>query len=80
MVITVTREMRDNLGKRGADVNKIAVVVNVPDDRMFAPERYEGNLARVREIKKEERRKGVPLPGRRSSASASSPTRRTAAH
>jgi len=39
--LTVTREMRDNFGRRGADVNKITVVVNVPDERLFSPELLE---------------------------------------
>jgi glycosyltransferase involved in cell wall biosynthesis len=57
-VLTVTRDMRDNFGSRGADVNKITVIVNVPDDRFFRLDRY-GHLAeKVAEIKKEERRAG----------------------
>ncbi len=58
-VLTVTREMRDNLARRGADVNKISVIVNVPDDTVFRTERY-GNLTeRLTALKKEERRGGV---------------------
>jgi len=58
-VLTVTREMRDNFGRRGADVNKITVIVNVPDDRYFRVDRY-GHLAeKVTAIKKDERRQGV---------------------
>jgi glycosyltransferase involved in cell wall biosynthesis len=57
-VVTVTREMRDNLGRRGADVNKVAVIVNVPDERIFRVDRY-GHLAeKIANIKKEERRAG----------------------
>jgi len=57
--LTVTREMRDNFGRRGSDVNKITVIVNVPDDRLFRIELYEHLRQRVAELKKEERRSGV---------------------
>lgn len=58
-VLTVTREMRDNMGSRGADVNKITVIVNVPDDRVFNTERYAALSGRVAEARKEERRSGT---------------------
>jgi len=58
-VLTVTREMRDNMGRRGADVHKITVIVNVPDDEMFRLELYADAAAEVAELKKEERRKGT---------------------
>ena len=57
--LTVTREMRDNLGRRGADMDKITVIVNVPDDEMFRLELYEDVAAEVAELRKEDRRKGV---------------------
>jgi glycosyltransferase involved in cell wall biosynthesis len=43
-VFTVTKEMRDNFGQRGANVKKITVILNVPDDRLFCMKRY-GHLA-----------------------------------
>jgi glycosyltransferase involved in cell wall biosynthesis len=58
-VLTVTREMRDNFGDRGADVNKITVIVNVPDDRLFRVEDYAEVRERVALMKREERRRGV---------------------
>jgi glycosyltransferase involved in cell wall biosynthesis len=58
-VLTVTREMRDNFGLRGADVNKITVIVNVPDDRLFRMDRYPDLADRVAALKKDERRRGV---------------------
>ena len=58
-VLTVTREMRDNLGARGVDVNKITVIVNVPDDQVFSLDRYAQHKARVMESRREERRQGV---------------------
>jgi glycosyltransferase involved in cell wall biosynthesis len=58
-VLTVTREMRDNFGSRGADINKITVVVNVPDDRVFRLDRYDHLKERIAAVKKEERRKGI---------------------
>ena len=56
--LTVTREMRDKLGSRGADINKITVIVNVPDDEMFRLDRYRSKMKEVSEQKKEDRRKG----------------------
>lgn len=56
--LTVTRETRDNCGGRGADVNEIAVVVNVPDDRLYRPDRYGHLTEKIDRIKKEERRAG----------------------
>lgn len=57
--LTVTREMRDNLGRRGADVNRITVIVNVPDDRLFRLERWEALRERVARERRQERRRGV---------------------
>jgi len=57
--ITVTDQMRDNFVRRGADPRKIAVVVNVPDDRYFRIERYEHLRAKVDGIKQEESARGV---------------------
>jgi glycosyltransferase involved in cell wall biosynthesis len=57
-VLTVTREMRDSFGKRGADVNKITVIVNVPDDRFFSLDRYQRLVDKISTTKKEERRQG----------------------
>jgi len=57
-VLTVTREMRDNFGARGADVNKITVIVNVPDDRLFRLDRLEDLVEKTAETRREERRKG----------------------
>jgi glycosyltransferase involved in cell wall biosynthesis len=57
--ITVTDQMRDNFVRRGADPKKIAVVVNVPDDRYFRIENYEHLRAKVDNIKKEEHARGV---------------------
>jgi glycosyltransferase involved in cell wall biosynthesis len=57
--ITVTDQMRDNFVRRGADPAKIAVVVNVPDDRYFRIERYEHLRAKVDGIKQEESARGV---------------------
>jgi glycosyltransferase involved in cell wall biosynthesis len=53
-----TREMRDNCGMRGADVNKITVIVDVADDRLFHPGRYEHLAEKIDRVKKEERRAG----------------------
>jgi glycosyltransferase involved in cell wall biosynthesis len=58
-VLTVTREMRDKFGSRGADVNKITVIVNVPDDRFFRLDRYGHLVEKVAVVRKQERRKGT---------------------
>jgi len=57
--ITVTDQMRDNFVRRGADAAKIAVVVNVPDDRYFHLERYEHLRERIEKIKAEDRERGI---------------------
>jgi glycosyltransferase involved in cell wall biosynthesis len=57
--ITVTDQMRDNFVRRGAPAEKIAVVVNVPDDRYFRIERYQHLRARIDTVKAEERARGV---------------------
>jgi glycosyltransferase involved in cell wall biosynthesis len=38
-VLTVTQDMREIFARRGADINKITVVLNVPNERLFSPER-----------------------------------------
>lgn len=58
-VLTVTREMRDNFGRRGADVNKITVIINVPDEELFRPGLYAHLREKIERIKKEERQKGI---------------------
>ncbi len=58
-VLTVTRDMRDNFGRRGADINRITVIVNVPDDDIFLPEKFNHLADRIEHAKKEERRKGI---------------------
>jgi glycosyltransferase involved in cell wall biosynthesis len=58
-VLTVTREMRDNVSRRGSDPNKITVIVNAPDDEVFLLDRYEGLAARVALARDEERRQGI---------------------
>lgn len=58
-VLTVTDQMRDNYVRRGADASKFTVVVNVPDDRHFARERWEHLRTRIESIKAEERARGV---------------------
>ena len=57
--ITVTDQMRDNFVGRGADPAKIAVVVNVPDDRFFHLERYEHLRENVESARREEHAHGV---------------------
>ena len=57
--LTVTDQMRDNYVRRGADASKFTVVVNVPDDRHFARERYQHLRARVDAVKTDERARGV---------------------
>jgi glycosyltransferase involved in cell wall biosynthesis len=57
--ITVTDQMRDNFVRRGADASKIAVVVNVPDDRYFQIERYQHLRGKIDGIKREERARGI---------------------
>ncbi|MGK9170246.1 glycosyltransferase family 4 protein [Inquilinus limosus] len=58
-VLTVTAEMRQNLGRRRADLSKTTVILNVPDDRMFRPDRYTHLEGRVARQKEEDRRAGV---------------------
>jgi len=57
--LTVTREMRENFGRRGADVNNITVIVNVPDEARFRKEDYLQKIDELAAKKKEERRAGV---------------------
>jgi glycosyltransferase involved in cell wall biosynthesis len=58
-VLTVTREMRDNVARRGSGRNKITVIVNVPDDEFFRLDRYQGLAAQVASARAQERRDGV---------------------
>lgn len=55
-VLTVTNDMRENFGRRGADVSKITVILNVPDDRLFRLERYAYLAEQVARVKEEDRR------------------------
>jgi glycosyltransferase involved in cell wall biosynthesis len=55
-VVTATREIRDILGGRGADVNRITVIVNVADERIFRVDRYHHLAEKIANIKREERR------------------------
>ncbi len=57
--LTVTDQMRDNYVRRGADAAKFTVVVNVPDDRHFARERFVHLRPRVDAVKTDERARGV---------------------
>lgn len=58
-VLTVTREMRDNVCARGAAPDKITVIVNVPDDHLFELDRHAAALSRVSTAREEERRRGI---------------------
>ncbi len=58
-VLTVTNEMRENFGRRGADVSKITVILNVPDDHLFSLERYAYLAEQVALVKEEDRRTGT---------------------
>ena len=59
-MLTVTEEMRENFGRRGADTDKITVIsLNAPDDRLFRLERYGQSAERMSRLKHEERRAGV---------------------
>jgi glycosyltransferase involved in cell wall biosynthesis len=58
-VLTVTREMRDNVCARGAAPSKITVIVNVPDDHLFELEQHAALLSRVSAARQEERQRGV---------------------
>lgn len=53
------REVRTALGRRGANVNRISVVVDVPDDDRLRPEHYAGHAERIAAARREERRQGV---------------------
>jgi glycosyltransferase involved in cell wall biosynthesis len=58
-VLTVTDEMRENFGRRGADLRKITVILNVPDERLFRLERYAHLAERIARVKEEDRRTGT---------------------
>jgi len=53
--ITVTREMRANFARRGADADKITVIVNVPDDSLFRLDRHQSLAERVKALKQEDK-------------------------
>jgi glycosyltransferase involved in cell wall biosynthesis len=57
--LTVTEEMKRNYVSRGANPDKITVIVNVPDDRYFHLERYQHLRAKIDSVKREERARGV---------------------
>jgi glycosyltransferase involved in cell wall biosynthesis len=58
-VLTVTEQMREKLGERGANIAKVGVIVNVPDDRLFALECYPELVRQVAAIKHEDNRNGI---------------------
>ena len=57
--LTVTEEMKENYVARGADREKITVIVNVPDDRHFRLERYSHLNEKIAATKAKERAAGV---------------------
>ncbi|MCZ6765423.1 MAG: glycosyltransferase family 4 protein [bacterium] len=57
--LTVTREMRENFGRRGADINNITVIVNVPDEKRFRKKVYWERIDELAEQKRERRRQGI---------------------
>jgi len=57
--LTVTDEMKRNYVSRGANAEKITVIVNVPDDRYFRLERYEHLRSKVEATRRDERARGV---------------------
>ena len=57
--LTVTEEMKANYVRRGADADKITVIVNVPDDRFFRLTNYRHLGDKIAAIKAEERARGV---------------------
>jgi glycosyltransferase involved in cell wall biosynthesis len=58
-VLTVTREMRDNICARGADASKTTVIVNVPDDQLFRFERHAGVASQISAMKAERGARGT---------------------
>ncbi len=52
---TVTKEMRATFGKRGSNMEKIAVVLNVPDDKLFRLSEYEHLRRKALEQREAER-------------------------
>jgi glycosyltransferase involved in cell wall biosynthesis len=58
-VLTVTNEMRENFGRRGADVGKITVVLNVPESRVLRPDRFTHLADRVARTKEKDQGAGV---------------------
>jgi glycosyltransferase involved in cell wall biosynthesis len=57
--LTVTEEMKRNYVSRGAKPDKITVVVNVPDDRLFRLDRYQHLREKVARTKADEHARGV---------------------
>jgi glycosyltransferase involved in cell wall biosynthesis len=58
-VIVENREMRENLGEHGADVNKITVVLGVADEGLIPVDEYQTVVDQVADAKKDERRRGT---------------------
>ncbi len=57
--LTVTEQMKRNYVRRGADPEKIAVVVNVPDSRAFELNRWADLRMRVDAARRDERVRGA---------------------
>lgn len=57
--LTPTREMRDQLGKKGFDVNRIGVVLSVPEDSAAAESGEAPPGGKIESIRREDRRQGV---------------------
>ncbi|MQA00219.1 MAG: glycosyltransferase [Dehalococcoidia bacterium] len=57
--LTVTDEMRDNFSRRGADMHKFRVILNVPDDQVFRLGAYEEIRRRAVERKRSEAADGT---------------------
>jgi glycosyltransferase involved in cell wall biosynthesis len=56
-VLTVTKEMRNQFASRGADINKITVILNVPEDKLFQAEKYEKIKYKIQSVNKNDRSK-----------------------
>ena len=57
--MTPTREMRDHLGKKGLDVNRIGVVVDMPEETATAESGDASLDGKIESVRKEKRRQGV---------------------
>jgi glycosyltransferase involved in cell wall biosynthesis len=53
------REARTALGRRGGNVNRISVVVNVPDDDRLHPEHYRAHADQIVATRRQEHREGI---------------------